>query len=967
MTPQEFISKWRNVDLKERSASQSHFNDLCDLLGVEDPISADPKGEWFTFEKGATKTSGGDGWADVWRQGCFAWEYKGREANLEKAFDQLLRYSIALGSPPLLIVSDMERIRIHTNWTNTVQQVHEIGLEELVDASKRDILLACFNEPERLRPLKTRQMLTEEAASEFATLAQRLRDRGNESHLVAHFTIRLIFCMFAEDVGLLPNKMFQRMLEASRSAPENFALHAKTLFQAMRTGGTVGFERVEWFNGGLFDNDSVLPLESEDIDNLLDAAKLLWDEIDPSILGTLFERGLDPSKRSQLGAHYTDRDKIMRIIRPAVAEPLLREWDSVLAQMKALIESAPAPTKDKLLRGSGLAARTKAFNDATTLYRGYLERLRNFRVLDPACGSGNFLNLSLLALKDIEHRANLEAESLGLAREFPRVGPENVLGIELNPYAAELARVSVWIGEIQWMRRNGFDASRNPILRNLANIDCRDAIFSEEGVAAIWPPADVVVGNPPFLGNKKMIRELGEGYVKAVRDCYKHVLPRAGDLVCFWFAKAWDLVENGKLSRCGLVATNSIRSGASNDVLKKIVTGGRIFEAWDDEPWVVDGAAVRVSIVCFDKAGDSPVRLDGELCSLIRPNLTCAAVDLTQRQTLPENLGVCFVGVILNGNFELTGDRAREMLSAPQNVNGRPNSDVIRPTLNGDDFNGVRPDKWVIDFGTALSREAAAYYELPYKWVDEEVRPYRQRIGQDGKYVVRADSERNIWWRHARARPKMRAAFSGISRYIATPMVSSYRTFDFLPVSVLPDQKLVCFNRSDPAFLGVLHSRVHYAWTVATCSWIGAGNDITYSNTAVFETFPFPAGLTPDIPEHVWFQNAQAANIRDAAERLLTLRNNWLFPAGLAVSSPEVVSGYPDRMLAVDGSAAEVLAQRTLGQLYSAPPDWLRDAHRALDIAVFTAYGWPNELDDKEIVSRLLALNLERATSLFGT
>ncbi|MDR2014229.1 MAG: hypothetical protein LBP99_01220 [Azoarcus sp.] len=217
MTPQAFLSKWRNVELKERTASQSHFNDLCRLIGVEDPIAADPKGEWFTFEKGATKTGGGEGWADVWRKGCFAWEYKGRAANLDKAFDQLLRYSIALESPPLLIVSDMEIIRIHTNWTNTVQQVREIALDDLTDAAKRDLLRDCFLDPEKLRPAQTRQMLTEDAACEFAALAQRLRERGHEAHTVAHFVNRLVFCMFAEDVNLLPNKMFQRMLEASNA------------------------------------------------------------------------------------------------------------------------------------------------------------------------------------------------------------------------------------------------------------------------------------------------------------------------------------------------------------------------------------------------------------------------------------------------------------------------------------------------------------------------------------------------------------------------------------------------------------------------------------------------------------------------------------------------------------------------------------------------------------------------------
>lgn len=414
MTPQDFIAKWRNVELKERTASHSHFNDLCLLLDIDDPVTADPKGEWFTFEKGASKTGGGEGWADVWRKDCFAWEYKGKRANLEKAFDQLLQYAIALENPPLLIVSDMDVIRIHTNWTNTVQQVHTLHLDDLKDAANRDTLRCAFLDPESFKPTKTRQLVTEQAAQNFANLAQRLRERGHDPQQVAHFVNRLVFCMFAEDVELLPNKMFERMIKAARPDPKTFAVHAKALFAAMKDGGLVGFEKVEWFNGGLFDNDDVLPLEWEDLDDLIRAAYLDWSDIDPSILGTLFERGLDPAKRSQLGAHYTDHHKIMQIVSPVIVEPLLAEWAEVKAQIENLIDKAPKETKEKLLRGRELAARTRALEKAETLHRGFIERLKAFRVLDPACGSGNFLYIALLELKNIEHRVNLEAEALGV-------------------------------------------------------------------------------------------------------------------------------------------------------------------------------------------------------------------------------------------------------------------------------------------------------------------------------------------------------------------------------------------------------------------------------------------------------------------------------------------------------------------------------------------------------------------------
>ena len=386
MTPHEFLTKWRHVELKERSASQSHFNDLCALLGVVDPVSADPTGDWFTFEKGASKTTGGDGWADVWRRECFGWEYKGRHANLDKAYQQLLQYSVALENPPLLIVSDMDRIVIRTNWTNSVQETHEFELDDLIDGAVRDQLKAAFVNPETFKPKKSRQELTEETAGEFAALAQRLRDRGNEAHQVAHFINRLVFCMFAEDVALLPDHLFTRMLEVSRRNPDEFAINAATLFGAMaHRGGKVGFTAIDWFNGGLFDDDHVLPVDGDDIDALLSAARRDWSQIDPSILGTLFERGLDPAKRSQLGAHYTDRDKIMLIVQPVIIEPLEAEWAEAVARMTALVEKAPEQTKNKLLRGAELAKRTKALAEAEAIHNRFIERLADFRVLDPAC------------------------------------------------------------------------------------------------------------------------------------------------------------------------------------------------------------------------------------------------------------------------------------------------------------------------------------------------------------------------------------------------------------------------------------------------------------------------------------------------------------------------------------------------------------------------------------------------------
>ena len=529
----------------------------------------------------------------MWKRHCFAWEYKGRQANLDAAFNQLRQYALALENPPLLIVSDMTRFRIRTNWTNSVSLTHEFTLEDLADAGVRDKLKWAMSDPERLRPGESRQALTERAAATFAELAQSLRERGHEPQRVAHFVNRLVFCMFAEDVGLLPDNMFTRMLEHARKRPDEFTELSRDLFGAMASGGRIGFEAVAWFNGGLFDDNATLPLQRTEIDVALKAAALDWSEIDPSIFGTLFERGLDPDKRSQLGAHYTDREKIMLIVEPVIVRPLLAEWETTKAGIGATIERADA--------AKSTAARTRLRQQVERSLRSFLERLRKFIVLDPACGSGNFLYMALHALKDIEHRVQLEAEAMGLQRGFPAVGPANVKGIEINTYAAELARVSVWIGEIQWMRRNGFREARDPILKPLETIECRDAILAPDGTEPDWPKAEVVIGNPPFLGYSPQREALGDAYTEALRRLYKRAIPAFSDLVCYWFHKAGKLVANSNAARAGLVATNSIRGGKNRAVLDRIAKNSTIVDAWSDEPWIVDGAAVRVSLLCFAK------------------------------------------------------------------------------------------------------------------------------------------------------------------------------------------------------------------------------------------------------------------------------------------------------------------------------------------------------------------------------
>ena len=946
MTPHAFITKWRASTLTERSASHQHFLDLCELLDEPKPADADPTGEWYCFERGARKDTGGDGWADVWKRHHFAWEYKGKRADLDTAFEQLRQYALALENPPVLIVSDMLRFRIRTNWTNSVSQTHEFGLDDLADAATRDKLKWAFSNPDRLRPGETRQSLTERVAASFAAVAQALRERGHDPHSVAHFVNRLVFCMFADDVGLLPNHMFTRMLEQARRTPAHFADLAGDLFQVMARGGRVGFETVDWFNGGLFDDGAALPLEKSDIDTVLAASNLDWSEVDPSILGTLFERGLDPGKRAQLGAHYTDRDKIMLLVEPVVIRPWLAEWAAEKTEIAGELERAEA-TKSR-------AARTRRHTEAERRYRAFLNRLRAFTVLDPACGSGNFLYLALHALKDLEHRVQIEAEALGFQRAFPEIGPANVKGIEINPYAAELARVSVWIGEIQWMRRNGFAEARDPILKPLDTIECRDAILTPDNTEPHWPEADAVIGNPPFLGTKLLIRRLGEDHVSRLRTTYKGRVPGGADLVCYWFEKAGRQIALGKAARAGLVATNSIRGGWNLPALQAATATHRIFEAWSDERWVNDGAAVRVSLICFSRLDDAVVsepRLNGQPVNEIHADLTAhldaTSVDLTRARRLPTNSRVAFVADQKGGSFDIPGDRAREWLLLPANPNGRINADVLKPWVNGMDLTRRPTGKWIVDFGWTMSDSDAALYEEPFRWVQEQVYPMRRRS--------RRKAHRERWWRHGDPRPGMWGALDGLSRYIATPRVAKHRLFVWCDARICPDSALIVIARDDDTIFGILHSRFHELWSLRLGTSLE--DRPRYTPTTTFETFPFPAGLAPNVPATNYTANPRAAAIADAARRLVELRDRWLNPPEWVEWVDEPVPGYPKRPVPRDEDAAKALKKRTLTNLYNARPQWLADAHATLDAAVAAAYGWPADITDEDILAELLKLN----------
>lgn len=1002
-TVNDFIRKWGAAELKERSAAHQHFLDLCRLLDEPSPAEADPAGDFYCFERGATKASGGDGWADVWKRGHFGWEYKSKGKNLETAFGQLQQYALALENPPLLVVCDLDRFVIRTNWTNTVSEKHDFNLEDLREPRTLRKLKWVMSDPEKLRPGKTRQDLTEQAAGEFAMLAQNLRNRGYDPGKVAHFINRLVFCMFAEDVELLPAKMFVRMLQAAKRTPGDSEKLASTLFGAMKSGGLIGFERVEWFNGGLFDNEEALPLNATDITLCLRAAELNWSEIDPTIFGTLFVRGLDPDKRSETGAEYTDRDKIMMIIEPVITRPLLREWDTVRGAITAVIDPARRATEEAIAVASGypeladevktveshlttkpqmelfenltrqkrvrtldsVRATLRAADRALTvtveqglaLFNAFLTRLRAFRVLDPACGSGNFLYLALVELKNIERRVAIEGETLGFPPGLPSIGPEVLHGIELNGYAAELARVSVWIGEIQWMRRNGFGIGLSPVLKPLDTIQHANAIIREDGSAAVWPKCDVIVGNPPYLGAKLMKRKLGVTSTEAMRALYKGSLPGFTDLVCYWFENARKLVEAGEVSRVGLVATNSIRKNTNLPVMHRIASTARIFEAWNEEKWTVDGAAVDVSLICFGNSDDDPTRLNGETVAGINADLT-SGLDLTLAEPLRENRNGAFLGIQKSGPFDVPGALARTWMAEPANPNGRGNAEVLKPYWNGDDLTGRPRDMWFIDLPPGLPKAEAALYDKPFRHIATSP-------DADGKLVPElrdasgGTSKAYPWWQPWRRRPDMRARIERLSRYIVTAETAEYRLFVWLAYPVLPDKNLIVIPREDDLMFGLLQNRFHEAWSLRK------GSDLQdrprYTHTTTFATFPFPEGMTPDVAVAPACAVPAAAGIEAAAKRLNELRTGWLYPADLVELVPDVSAGFPDRLVPKNPNAARILAGRTLTSLYNDRPDWLAETHRMLDEAVAAAYGWPADIAIDDALARLLAMNLARS------
>ncbi len=802
----------------------------------------------------------------------------------------------------------------------------------------------------------------------------------------------------------MPEAIFADVCAIGLEDPARFAETLEDLFQCMATGGRFGTQKIRHFNGHLFEDATVFELRPDEIEKLADAAAADWQCIRPAIMGTLFERALDDSQRSQLGAHYTSEEDIRTLIEPVLMAPLRREWREL---RKAL---------------TPLLAKGKATNSARDKLAAFQKKIAGITVLDPACGSGNFLYVALQLLLGLEKEIITAAAQIGLTFT-PQVNVQQLRAIEINPYAYELAQVTVQIGALQWRRDNGFDNDCTPVLQNLDGFENKDALLNETFrkkpkdlkaaqaeehggqdelfkvfTERAWPTCDVIVGNPPFLHGSKFIRELGENYRKNLFEIYRKRVPGFADLCCYWFEKARQQIEDGKCKRAGLLATQGIRGGASRKVLERIKKTGDLFFAESDRNWTLAGANVHVSMVGFDAGTELERVLDGQRVEEIHANLTAGAANVGEARPLESNKDLSCYGSQQKGPFDVTPAIAIQFLIAP-NPNGRPNSDVVRPSLNGKQVLNRTPAPWVIDYGLEKDKIKAALYQAPFAWLEREVFPLREGHNES--------VQRNFPWLHARPSPVYRELLKSRSEVLVTPCTSKHRIFVRVPAVALADHALTVFARADDYFFGVMQSRYHEVWARAQATQVRERESgLRYTPTTCFETFPFPFAddTTQDAlqvvakfraahyhlePDNILRETPPPTSpiehrdvIAAAAKELNDLRENWLNPSEWTatrtlefpgstdgpwcrfVTSPDARGVGTVRYPLTeprDAECAVKLAKRTLTNLYNERPAWLAHAHAKLDAAVAAAYGWPVNLSDDEILARLFALNRARA------
>lgn len=1029
----EFIARWSDTGAAERSNAQLFLAELCDVLGVGRPQGAfgDPGRDTYVYECAVTlQRPGGKrtlGRMDLYKAGAFILEAKqgvradARPTNgarrdtpawniaMKDAFGQALGYAASLDAPPpFLIVADIGYcFDLYASFDGTINyrpfpnaQAHRLFLKDL--AQHRDRLRAVWEKPLALDPSLHAAKVTRQVAGHLADLARRLEGSGHAPETVARFLMRCIFTMFAEDIGLLPPRLFRNALKDEWiPRPETFQDGVTALWRQMDIGGPFGLStRLRKFNGGLFRNVKALPLTKEQLQAMLAAADCAWEDVEPAIFGTLLERALDPKERHRLGAHFTPRAYVERLVRPTLEEPLRDEWNEVRLEVRQLVGADFGSGSPRVKGKAG-----RRVQDARKRVREFHKRLCSVRVLDPACGTGNFLYVAMETMKRLEGEVVAMMGQLGeqgdaLHLEGATVTPAQFLGLEKKRWAKEIAELVLWIGFLQWharTRRNADGSVRwlEPVLQDLHNIECRDAVLAWDderpaldagGVPlscwdrvtmkkhavtgeevpdesarapvtelvnprrAPWPKADFVVGNPPFLGTKRMRAALGDGYVDALRATYADAVEDNADLVMIWWHRAAELLKAGKVRRFGLITTNSISQAFNRRVVARHLDAGvRIVWAIADHPWTdsESGAAVRIAMtVCSAEAEsarlviveseqsagpgheEADVVLRVDPAARIHADLR-AGGDITAAVPLRANGGIASMGVALHGaGFILGPEDAARLRSS--------GATVIRRYLGGRDLLQSPRERYLIDFSFQTEAQARAANPAAFQRVLDTVYPERREN--------RRDTIRTLWWRFGWERPVLRRALAGLPRFIATTETSKHRVFQFIDGETLPDHMIVAAALDDGYFLGVLSSRIHVTWALAAGARLGVGNDPRYTKTRCFDPFPFPAAT-----------EAQQACIRAAAEALDAHRK-----ARQAEHPTLTLTGMYNVLEKL--RAGETLTDKDKAVHEQGLVSVLRQLHDELDAAVFTAYGWPATLGNEEILERVVRLNSARAT-----
>lgn len=920
----DFLKRWADAPARERAHYQQFFLELCAVLDLPVPDPA-ADGDRYCFERDVPllrdDATNSPCRIDLYREGAVVLEFKqgsggelatgpvagprgtakrgtaGWDMAMRRAFVQARAYALALPGrkAPHLITCDIGYyFEVWSDYSGTGSwgeygARRTIRFDALNDPEVRTWLRTAFLDPHSQDPALHAAKVTREVARHLAGLARSLEAAGHPPRRVARFLMGCLFTMFAEDVELLPAGIFTGALRQQwLPHPEKFAAQLTHLWQVMDKGGSHGFDDVRHFNGGLLRNLEALPLTREQLELLLEAAQCDWSQVEPAIFGTLLERALDDHERSKLGAHFTPRAYIERLVKPALMEPLREEWIIVQAQVQ-----------DRARSGTVDTSRDKQIAE---LLHGFHDRLCRLRVLDPACGSGNFLYVSLDLLKGLEAEVLREMEDLGVPRPQLGIGgltvnPAQFIGVEKNPRAREVTELVLWLGYLQWQRRTlGGRNPPEPILAQHHNIESRDAVLtwtSESmrrdehghpvtvwdmrtyttspltgeripdetartpvldyaGVGkADWPEADFIVGNPPFVGNKMMRQYLGDGYAEALREAWPEV-PQTADLVMYWWERAARLVREGRVRRFGFITTNSITQVFNRKVVEPhLVAKDPLVIAWaiPDHPWVDDGADVRIAMTVgaraadvtramlgrvvgdgdgsADDAGVARVEVEVRQVDRVHADLRAGA-DVAGATELIANRGVAFTGMYPLGlGFVL--DPAED---GPRFHDGDRSDQVVKPFFTARDLTRRPRGARIIDFYPRGLDEVREAWPHLYQWVLERVKPQRD---QD-----KNPERRRNWWLFTRPIPDLRAALASLDRYIVVPRTAKFFTFQFIESDTIVDTSVVAIASPDAALLGLLSSRHHLLWAVAAGGRLGVGNDPRYQHSRTFNTFPFP-------------------------------------------------------------------------------------------------------------------------------